>query len=367
MQQSTLRTIFWAGSLLLIMLGCRRAEGQMEVLPLPSDSVWHASQILLAQEAADDPYDEDVQYALSYVLAIQGDSAGALSALEKARAEDDDEPAYNRLAAFLFAWKGDFEQALAIANPYWELNPSDWELRVAMGNWHAQLGDYRLALGYYNEALAHLPNYGPFQLKKGEVFLQHFHDTLQAETWITKAVDQETGWGPATKRLVDLYIATNRVGEAQAVLTAQSIRNPDDPQLWRQQAQVYQLRNLPDSALFAWHQVRNLAPGPTVYLTLGEAHRRGRQWDSVQYYADEVLQVDSTAKDAWRLLARMADTRYRYTAAVGFYNQILSIDSADQIAREELAIVQRKVAYLRRLRAQEDSARTTTEAPSFRP
>ena len=338
----------------MLLVGCTPDARRDVLQPFP-DSVRTVMVSKLLAETADDPEDEEYWYLLSYHLAAQGDSAEAFVAIKTALALEVDST-YAGLAAFLYGWAGQPDSALIWANGYWQQQPANWDLRVAMAEWSAQTGQAREALLFVNEALEKLPNYGPYLYEKGRLFLRYLPDTAQAEPWLQQAMATEGGWGPATADLLSVYISTGRAQQAQEQLTKLRTAYPNQVPLWRLQARTYATQQQPDSVLWALHQVRQLDSGRWVTWQLAEHHRTQGSWDSAGYYAQALVAVDSTEIEGWRILARMADTRYRYADATRYYNQILGLDSTDQLARDELAIVARKVAYLRRRRAQQDTA-----------
>lgn len=286
-----------------------------------------------------------------------GDTTKAWQAFDKAQSFGWDS-AYLDLGAHLYAWQKDYTKALTLADAYQQKYGQQWDLQVAMATWLLADGDGRNALQLINEALQVYPSYGPYQLIKGMVLLTALQDTLQAENWLNKAAKQEKGLGKATLYLLDLYRSTGRSAAAKKQLLHFVQQQTNTHMIWPRLKALYEQEGKADSVMWVLHRWLQASTTPVVQNQLADYHRKQGNWDSATYYANLILNVDSTYKEAYRIHARVADAQYRYSSATLWYTQLLGLDSTDQIAQSELANVQRKVAYLRRLRAQQDTTQT---------
>jgi tetratricopeptide (TPR) repeat protein len=86
-----------------------------------------------------------------------------------------------------------------------------------------------------------------------------------------------------------------------------------------------------------------------AYLDLGQIKYQTYQFDSALYFSGKVQQMDSLNMDGLVLAARSYDRKRFFQKALEEYERAIEIDSTNQLVREELNKLKRKVAYLRKL------------------
>lgn len=91
-----------------------------------------------------------------------------------------------------------------------------------------------------------------------------------------------------------------------------------------------------------------------AFFTLSDWYQRQNVFDSAVYFANQVVQNDSSDIGALMKVGRIFENRGFFTRSLNYYNTVLKIDSTYSEARDQIAIVNRKIAYLRRIREQEE-------------
>lgn len=94
-----------------------------------------------------------------------------------------------------------------------------------------------------------------------------------------------------------------------------------------------------------------------AWLTRSRWYAAEKEWDSAVAYTDRVLMDDTTVTALYQK-ADILDTRGWFNSASRNFSAILEVDSTYANAKERLADVERKIAYLRKIREAEKSIPT---------
>lgn len=93
---------------------------------------------------------------------------------------------------------------------------------------------------------------------------------------------------------------------------------------------------------------------PEALYQLADWYHRLNRWDSAVYYADRLILLDSSRKAVFKKASIMEDRGWLNSALENF-SVLISADPSDSIAVSRAQIVERKIAYLRRLREAEQN------------
>ncbi len=86
------------------------------------------------------------------------------------------------------------------------------------------------------------------------------------------------------------------------------------------------------------------------YLIASQWYRNEKKWDSASLYINKLLQADSTDSEALMIAGDLFQDRGFFRTSLTFYNKLLTIDSTDQTVLEQVELVNRKIAYLQKIR-----------------
>ncbi|MFY0690166.1 MAG: hypothetical protein JXQ90_23535 [Cyclobacteriaceae bacterium] len=85
-------------------------------------------------------------------------------------------------------------------------------------------------------------------------------------------------------------------------------------------------------------------------LLLSDFYALEEDWDSVQYAYNQILQHAPDNRNILIAAGNMNQNRGYFTYSLGFYNKLLELDSTDQYAIDQVDLVNRKIAYLQKIR-----------------
>lgn len=90
-------------------------------------------------------------------------------------------------------------------------------------------------------------------------------------------------------------------------------------------------------------------------LLLAGWYEQESNWDSARYSLKKVIDRDSTDFDALLMMGNVDQKSGYFYRSLNYYNQLLEMDSTHQEVLDQIALVNRKIAYLQRIReAQKD-------------
>ncbi|MEQ8925258.1 MAG: tetratricopeptide repeat protein [Fulvivirga sp.] len=198
---------------------------------------------------------------------------------------------------------------------------------------------------------------------KGDIYLS-LKDTVTAISSYTKAIEVAPELSRPYKSLYHIYMKKN-VGLAEKYISQYLELNEDNQDFLLIQADIYATRNSYDSAISIYKRlVEQVDTSKVLMNNLALYYYQLGKYDSALVLAKKSLLSDSvTNRDAKLLVARSFDNLREYNESKVYYEALVKYDSTDVIALNELDKLNRKIAYLWRLRQQErnfDSIRTST-------
>jgi len=187
---------------------------------------------------------------------------------------------------------------------------------------------------------------------KGKIFYGQ-RDTLQALASFEQAFKMYKNDDELNLQLLDLYLTQKDTINFNSVLKRMT---RDDSGWLMKVALLKQDHNLPYHAIQDFKKVVSMNPQNLLargYLT--DAYFRLNNYDSAIRHSRIITSLDSTNLQSRLIRARSYGLKYNYSAAIGEYQRLLTIDSTYVNASEELNTIYRKVAYLRRLKEEQES------------
>lgn len=109
--------------------------------------------------------------------------------------------------------------------------------------------------------------------------------------------------------------------------------------------------------------LKPFAAKDTVAYLLVDWYKKDLMWDSATYVLNEVVANDSTVrKPIWKL-GRLYEDRGWFLSALPYFEYLLELDPVDTLAQQRIDLIQRKIAYLQRLKFEESKIPTIELQP----
>ncbi|MEO9484849.1 MAG: hypothetical protein ABJG47_15425 [Ekhidna sp.] len=92
----------------------------------------------------------------------------------------------------------------------------------------------------------------------------------------------------------------------------------------------------------------------TVSYMLADLYKKDQMWDSASFLLEVLIAKDSSVREPiWRL-AQLYDERGWFLTAIPYLEYLTDLNPPDTIAQQKIDLIQRKIAYLQRLKFEEN-------------
>jgi len=273
----------------------------------------------------------------------------AVDDIEKAIKLNDEQAGYYELKARLMMERDSYSRALSAALKAQELGSRGPQTYIAMANAWAALKNYPRALEAVETALSLLPLDVDLYYLKAKIFGQQGKQ-VEANSVLLQVLDINPEFYPAMYDLVEYSIANQDIDAAYFYINKlKNIPGQGDKADLTYSRLLYSQGKYDSAALMINRLSGNPLYRTRVYQLLGNIKFSTYQYDSSIYFARRLLELDSLNRNAFLLNARAFERKRFYQKSRENYEKLLAMDSTDQLVREELAKLDRKVAYLRKL------------------
>ena len=273
----------------------------------------------------------------------------AVEDIDKAIGLNGEQARYYELKSRLMMERGSYTRALSSALKAQELGSRGPQTYIAMANAWASLENNTKALEALETAIALLPlDVDLYYLKSG--ILRNIGEKEESRKMLLKALAIDPGYSPALVDLTEMALEEDNLDLVNELIS--SLRKLDGlkPDADYLEAQLLVAGNDLDSASTILHELKNESTYRSRSMQmLGEIKLQRREYDSALYFARRLLELDSTYRAAYLINARSYDRKRFYQKSRENYQILLDMDSTDQLVQDELAKLDRKVAYLRKL------------------
>ncbi len=104
----------------------------------------------------------------------------------------------------------------------------------------------------------------------------------------------------------------------------------------------------------ARNKLKGFVDQDSVIYRISDLYLRDDLWDSAHHYINVLIERDSLDRDAWFTKAKMYEDRGWLSYSLNYYDHVLYLNPNDSIAMQRTAAVRRKIAYLQRLKFEEN-------------
>lgn len=93
----------------------------------------------------------------------------------------------------------------------------------------------------------------------------------------------------------------------------------------------------------------------TIAYLLTDWYQKDLLWDSASFVLQEVIRRDSTnRKPLWKM-GRLYEEKGWFSTSLNYFNYLVELDPSDTLAAQRIGLIQRKIAYLQRLKFEEEN------------
>lgn len=252
--------------------------------------------------------------------------------------------------------QGNLERALYYNSMAEDYGANTTEFYKKRANIYAELGQYGLAVDYINKAVMINGNDPDIYLTKGEVYMK-LGDSISALKYKEQAFRSDSSRKDIAADLAYLYENASQNEKANHfvdMLIAEEYHLSEMNYLKVNLLRKQQMDVGANQILFEMLEAGDIEAGEELVNYFGNVE----MYDSMIYYSTQVLNKDSTNMKALEAKAVSFDRKGYFASSLMYYNQMLAIDSLNKEALEGIGKVNRKIAYLRKLREQREAIPT---------
>ncbi|MBV6644599.1 MAG: hypothetical protein KI790_04075 [Cyclobacteriaceae bacterium] len=329
---------------LFLICGCNfRPKYDPIVVPHVSDDFYYSSIDQLEKKIEEQPGDTDfIKLQLTYFEQLDWPSSAG-RAVRRAKKTLLDDPNFIKQCADFYRKNGRYIDLIMLSEDLKEVNSSPKWLRqyeietlIEMNRKRSAAEQLRYYLLAWNAPEDDL--FGALQYSKlGDTVLAiyQFEQSRESIPWHRSYLDV---YAP-------ILVQIDLLNVAEDVLRSQphEIRSFKTDRLI---AELYYRQENRKSAKAILKQHDEIES----FWKLANWYRQERSWDSAIYQLNKILMRDSLNREAIMIQGDVNQERGFFTSALRSYYYLLQQDSTDTEAREQVDIVNRKIAYLRRIR-----------------
>lgn len=345
----------------ILLAGCGRQYSHDEI---PNDSMGDAGDVLLMLTEKAVEYDDNaaVQYRLALELEKADGMEEALLYINKAIQLDQENAQYYFTKARVQAALELHEQLLLTIAKAIELGYPTKEANLLRGVTLCKLGKFSDAKTCFDSLLTKSLNDYNYYQWRGIANLQLL-DTVQAVKDFNRSIELNEKANESILRLATIYIAKGQASNAQYYLTRVG-EKAHNLQVYRDSQIKYQgLKGNADSTLFYLQEsIRNDSSNFQYYHKAANLYFETKDYDSVDHYASFIPKGNEYYIASQLIKARSFDRSRKFSEAIATYEQLVLLDSTNNLAEQELENVKRKVAYLWRLSNQQQETSSEESA-----
>lgn len=218
------------------------------------------------------------------------------------------------------------------------------------------LEQFGLAIDYINKAVKINGNDPDIYLSKGQIYMK-LGDSISALKYIEQAFGNDSSRLDVARDLAFLYTSTKQLDRARFFANWLV----DNGSYAGDMKYLLVELNRNENKHFEANQILSdmLDTGDIkAGETLVDHFEQESLFDSMLYYATRVLDHDTLNMRALEAKAIAFDHKGYFSSALMYYNQMLDADSLNKEAIEGIGKVNRKIAYLRKLREQREAIPT---------
>lgn len=368
--KNTFRT-FWAGSLGLALFACGQEVNREEIHDLPTFNAAYYQEVLgmLNEEVESHPEYADAYFKKAEVLEKLDNPENAIINYRKAIKLDSTHATYYKSLARVFAAQDKLKRAEENALKAAQLGDQTADLHQLLTLIYEKSGAYSLAMNHANKAISSSPGNSDYITSKGRLYLQQ-HDTLRAKEFLLANRHKLKGQKDVYQVFADIYSFERKYPEALAyidssLLLAEGTELP----LLLKKADILQKagQNVAAKKMLNSYLKEDSVNFAVTYK-LAEVHYNSYGYDSALHYLNKAVLLEDKNKKAFLLMGKVYDRKRMYYSARDQFQNALLIDTSYQEAKQAMDALNRKLAYIYRMRkAAEEESNSLPQVETVKP
>ncbi|MFY0625444.1 MAG: tetratricopeptide repeat protein [Reichenbachiella sp.] len=257
------------------------------------------------------------------------------------------------LGASYYLEQGNLKKAIALTEKILASGTVSLSFYRLMSSLASSQKHFDLAIDYINKALLINVKDAALYADKGNVYLQ-FGDSLSALTYLRKAFEMNDELDGIGYKIAEIYYMQGEYMEAESLLSELLEKDSINKRNQFLLAQIHFDNNKEPLAIEVFKEMLNQRDLEAGNYLLKHFEKNG-MLDSIFYYANKIIEIDSLNVSALNQKAKFFDKRGYYPSAIVYYNKTLAIDSLNKEAIAGVSKVEGKIAYLRKLKEQREA------------
>jgi len=299
------------------------------------------------EENPKDPEGYYIKSKLTYEASKLTESEIAIS---KALQLDSANTSYRFLFALILAAQGQNNQAIQQASLV-ELVDQNQKVILFLLENYSIIGNLDMAVEYGQKA-TEMGIVAPATIIPLVKTILAKGDTMVALSTLSDIVEN-TQNQEAQLLMIDILISLGNYAQAMLLLKKNLGDDPNNREGMKLLGNLYLQQEKADSALIFYKSALSGQSDPELYLNIAEAMLVKQLYDSAIHYSLKILQTDSTDLQSLWILGKAYDKKYYYSRASFYFQKTYLIDSTFRNVNQEITDLNRKIAYLRRIREQQ--------------
>jgi tetratricopeptide (TPR) repeat protein len=369
LMKNIFRTI-WAGSLGLVLFACGQEVNREEIHELPTFNAAYYQEVLgvLNEEVENYPEYADAYFKKAEVLEKLNNPENAIINYRKAIKLDSTNAAYYKSLARIFATQDKLKRAEENALKAVQLGDQSADLHQLFTLIYEKNGEYSLAMNHANKAIKSSPGNSDYITSKGRLYLQQ-HDTLRAKEFLLDNQHKLKRQKDVYQVFADIYLFERKYPEALAYIDSSLlVAAGSELPLLLKKADILQKagQNVAAKKMLNSYLKEDSVNFAVTYK-LAEVHYNSYGYDSALYYLNKALLLEDKNKKAFLLMGRVYDRKRMYYSARDQFQNALLIDTSYQEAKQAMDALNRKLAYIYRMRKAEEENNSLPQAETVKP
>ena len=332
----------------VILFSCTPQSDRI-IVPEVTDSFYHEALIRINQDLKGDKENlQLVEQKLYYCDLLQWPTT-CINALDELKRQKGMTPQLFHQYVSYYVTNGRHQLLLDLINR-WAKEFSQEERYIE------EKIDALTALRYKEEPYTLLRKYllSHNELKDLEFASQQYlrlEDTLMSAYLLGKVNRQNPSSMLVFDHYADILFDLGYSEQAFPIYEKYRNQNPDDFDFCLKLSTLYEEV---DQLQYAREVIKQFADLDTIVYRIADLFKSENKWDSAHMYVDLIIERDSVNRKAWWTKARMYEDRGWLSYSLNYYDHLIYLSPTDTLAQQRAALVRRKIAYLQRLKFEEN-------------
>lgn len=304
----------------------------------------------LNEELEDHPNEPSIYFKKAEILFDLENLSAAEKNLNEALRLNKQKPEYYILAARIYAVSNRTDKAAEASLQAQKYGGNVLVISDMLSDVYIKKGKHAEAIKYAEQLIKVFPDVPEYQYRYGIVSLRAGDTSLAIQNF-DKVIANDSSFAIVYKHFFDIYSSKNDLARASFNIKRYLDLRPEDQEAKLAAIEYYLYRKdlkLAKHSLYQWLKKDTLNQTPLQLLA--DTYFQESKWDSALYFNQKIIAASDSSLNAMLMNARLWDKKWNYAKAQVSYEFVVTQDSTNNLAKDELATLKRKIAYLRKLK-----------------